>query len=155
MANEAAALDPTQFYARSRGNPRRASAWRPFRMSGPHSARAASGALVAEPVAVANEPADRPVDLVRQRDDPAIIGRLGEERALDGDRVEREVIERRHPARVRRPGPHAQVAEEGECPGAGSPTSDDDRLVTGRVAAGRDDGNARQELAFALGPALG
>src|SRR5258705_4841959 len=155
MTNEAAALDPTQFYGHSCGKLRRASVLRPFPMSGPHSAGCESGTLVAEPVAVADQSADRPVDLVRQRDDPVLVGRPGEKRALDRDGVEREIVERRHPARVGRPRPHAEVTEEGERPGPGSPTPHDDRLVAGRVAAGRDDGDARQELALAVGPALG
>ena len=47
-----------------------------------------------------------------------------------------------------------EVAEERERRGAPG-AADDDRLVAGRVAAGRDDRHARQELALAVGPAVG
>ena len=59
-----------------------------------------------------------------------------------------------HPARVRGPRPHEQVAEERQGPGSGARAADDDRLVAGRVAAGRHDRDARQHLALAVGPAL-
>src|SRR6476469_10444092 len=107
--------------------------------------------LVLEPVAITDEPADRNPGLVRQRDRPALVGGLCEQRALDLDRIEREVVERGHPARVRRPRPHAEVAEEGEGRRAVSGAPDHDRLVAGAVAAGRDDADAGQDLALAVG----
>ena len=54
--------------------------------------------------------------LVREHDQPALVGGLGEQLGLAHDRVEREVVERGHPARVGRPGAHEQVAEERQGP---------------------------------------
>ena len=73
---------------------------------------------------------------------------LGEQLDLDLDRVEREVVERRHPARVGAPRPHAQVAEE-PSPGSVSRPANDDRLVPARMAAGRHDRDPGQDLLLA------
>ena len=67
--------------------------------------------------------------LVRQDDDPVLVGGLREQLGLLRDRVEREVVERGHPARVGAPRPHEQVAEEREGPGAVAGPTHDDRLV--------------------------
>ena len=53
---------------------------------------------------------------------------------LTATRVEREVVERGHPARVRGPRPHAQVAEERERPCARPGPAHDHRLVARRSA---------------------
>ena len=58
-----------------------------------------------------------------------------------------------HPARVRSPRAHAQVAEERERTAAGR--AHDDGLVAGRMPAGGHGGHAGEQLLLALGPALG
>ena len=66
----------------------------------------------------------------------------GKQRRLHDDRIEREVVERGDPARVRAPRPHREVPEERQRRRPGRP--DDDRLVARRMPAGRDDRHARQ-----------
>src|SRR6185295_12412303 len=99
------------------------------------------------PVPIGGEAADRRQRLVAQGDQPVVRGGAGEELALGLDRVQWEVVERRDPARVRAPRPHPEVAEERE---RLLGTADHDRLVALRVAAGRDDRHARQELGLAV-----
>ena len=53
---------------------------------------------------------------------------------------------------------HGRIArspKNAKRPAAGSPAPHDDRLVAGRVPAGRHDRHAGQDLALAVGPALG
>ncbi len=79
---------------------------------------------------------------------PALLGRLGEERGLDLDAREREVVECRDPSWVGGPGTHAEVADEGDGP---VPPADDDGLVAAAVAAGAAHLDARDELLVAIG----
>src|SRR6478609_6819470 len=84
--------------------------WR--RGSSPTGAPTRSDRLVAETVAVGLEGADRLLRFVRERHEPVLLRRAGEQRALDRDRIEGEVVERGDPARIGAPRPHEQVAEE-------------------------------------------
>src|SRR4051794_23289814 len=81
-----------------------------------------------EPVAIPirRETADGGHRLVAQGDQPAVRRGPGEELALHLDGVEREVVERRDPARVRAPGPHPEIAEERQ---RAVRAADHDRLV--------------------------
>ena len=104
-------------------------------------ARSRSDRLVAEAVAVADQAADRVLRLVREHDHPVLVGGLGEQLGLADDRVEREVVERGHPARVGAPTAACSRSPK-NASGPARPVrrpAHDDRLVAGRMAAGRDD----------------
>ena len=133
-------------------------------------AAAGAGRAVASPVARApvraqigsnrkrsrsrDEPADRVLALVRQDDRPVLVGGLGEQLGLDLDRVEREVVERGHPARVRAPRPHAQVAEERRASGRRRPPRTTIAWWPAEWPPVGTTDTPGQHLALAVGPAL-
>src|SRR3954451_13933886 len=110
--------------------------------------------VVSVAVPIAHQPANRLEGFVGQGDGPGLVGRSREQRALDLDRIERKVVECRHPARVRSPGTHAEVAEEGERLRGSPGPANDDGLVPCRMAACRHDADTRQHFALAVGGAL-
>ena len=80
----------------------------------PNAGRQTHGLHSSKRVPVADHAADRVLGLVREHDDPPSSAACAKSSALRCDRVEREVVERRDPARVRGPRPHEEVTEERE-----------------------------------------
>ena len=107
-----------------------------------------SDRLVAESVAVAHEAPDRvrrlSCDSTMSQPSSAAWANSSALRATESSGKSSNAVTQRGFARPR---PHEQVAEERQRPGVVAGAAHDDRLVAGRVAAGRDDRDARQELA--------
>ena len=103
--------------------------------------------LVAESVAVADQPPDRVARLVRQHHDPVLVGGLTEQRGFLDHRIQRKIVEGGDPARIRRPWSHHQVAEERQRPSTVPGSAHDDRLMAGGMVE-LDTGNARYLIRF-------
>src|SRR5215217_4900167 len=98
------------------------------------------GRLEFEAVAIDRETSDGLARLVRKHDRPALFCCLLEEGGLHFHGRQREIVERRHPTRMRAPRSHAQVTEKAERPVL---ATYDDRLMATGMTARPHDVNAR------------